>query len=151
MARHCETSWFEVSEIAKHSASLLSEDRSFDQATQRALADEVADAEAKQTAPGPDTVSIPLKIQWPWFQTGKAEKTGSHRPPVRRHTCVTTTGGREFNPRPGQYSRMSFSCHQVTLVRFPHLNMPFLQNSEFILNIVLVGKQYLQAICAFPL
>ena len=24
------------------------------------------------------------------------------------------TGGREFNPRPGQYSRMSFSSDQVT-------------------------------------
>ena len=40
--------------------------------------------------------------------------------------------GREFEPRPGQYSRMSFSSDQVTGTVFPHLNMPFLPNSEFI-------------------
>ena len=40
--------------------------------------------------------------------------------------------GREFDPRPGQYSRMSFSSDQVTGTVFPHLNMPFLPNSEFI-------------------
>ena len=40
--------------------------------------------------------------------------------------------GREFDPRPGQYSRMSFSSNQVTGMVFPHLNMPFLPNSEFI-------------------
>ena len=33
--------------------------------------------------------------------------------------------GREFDPRPGQYSRMSFSSDQVTGTVFPHLNMPF--------------------------
>ena len=48
--------------------------------------------------------------------------------------------GREFDPWPGQYSRMSFSSEQVTGTVFPHLNMPFLPNSEFIENIVLVGK-----------
>ena len=41
-------------------------------------------------------------------------------------------GGREFDPRPGQYSRMSFSSDQVTGTVFSHLNMPFLPNSEFI-------------------
>ena len=50
------------------------------------------------------------------------------------------TGGREFNPRPGHYSRMSFSPTRQ-LVRFSHLNVPFFLNSEFIWNIVLVGKQ----------
>ena len=40
--------------------------------------------------------------------------------------------GREFDPRPGQYSRMSFSSDQVTGTVFPHLNMPFLPNSKFI-------------------
>ena len=30
--------------------------------------------------------------------------------------------GREFDPRPGQYSRMSFSSDQVTGTVFPHLN-----------------------------
>ena len=40
--------------------------------------------------------------------------------------------GREFEPRPGQYSRMSFSSDQVTGTVFPHLNMPFLPNSKFI-------------------
>ena len=49
--------------------------------------------------------------------------------------------GREFEPRPGQYSRMSFSSDQVTGTVFPHLNMPFLPNSEFIENIVLVVKR----------
>ena len=36
--------------------------------------------------------------------------------------------GREFDPRPGQYSRLSFSSDQVTGTGFPHLNMPFLPN-----------------------
>ena len=40
--------------------------------------------------------------------------------------------GREFDPRPGQYSRMSFSSDQATGTVFPHLNMPFLSNSKFI-------------------
>ena len=40
--------------------------------------------------------------------------------------------GREFDPRPGQCSRMSFSSDQVTGTVFPHLNMPFLPNSKFI-------------------
>ena len=40
--------------------------------------------------------------------------------------------GREFDPRPGQYSRMSFSSDQVTGMVFPNLNMPFLLNSKFI-------------------
>ena len=38
-------------------------------------------------------------------------------------------GGREFDPRPEQYSRISFSSDQVTGT---HMNMPFLPNSEFI-------------------
>ena len=41
-------------------------------------------------------------------------------------------GGREFDPRPVQYSRMSFSFDQVTGTVFSHLKMPFLPNSEFI-------------------
>ena len=41
-------------------------------------------------------------------------------------------GGREFDPRPGQYSRMGSSSDQVTGMVFSHLNMPFLPNSEFI-------------------
>ena len=39
--------------------------------------------------------------------------------------------GREFDPRPGQYSRMSCSSDQVTGTVFPHLNMPFLPNSKY--------------------
>ena len=31
-------------------------------------------------------------------------------------------GGREFDPRPGQYSRMSFSSDQVTGTVFSHLS-----------------------------
>ena len=46
---------------------------------------------------------------------------------------VEAAGCREFDPRPGQYSRMSFSSDPGDrLVRFPNLNMPFLPNSEFI-------------------
>ena len=39
----------------------------------------------------------------------------------------------EFDPRPGQYSGMSFSSDQVTGTVFPHLNkkiMPFSPNSK---------------------
>ena len=50
------------------------------------------------------------------------------------------TGGREFDPRPGHYSRMSFNSTRQ-LVQFSHLNVPFFLNSEFIWNIILVGKQ----------
>ena len=57
--------------------------------------------------------------------------------------------GREFEPRPGHYSRMRFSSDQVTGTVFPHLNIPFLPNSKFIENIVLVGKQKLQSISTF--
>ena len=57
--------------------------------------------------------------------------------------------GREFDPRPGQYSRMSFSSDQVTGTVFLDLNMPFLPNSKFNKNIVLVGKQKLQSISTF--
>ena len=46
--------------------------------------------------------------------------------------AVGCAEGREFEPRPGQYSRMSFSSDQATGTVFPHLNMPFLPNSEFI-------------------
>ena len=35
---------------------------------------------------------------------------------------------------------MSFSSDQVTGTVFPHLKMPFLPNSEFIYNFVLVGS-----------
>ena len=50
---------------------------------------------------------------------------------------VWCAGGREFDRRPG----MSFSSDQVTGTVFPHLNKSFLPNSEFIKNIVLVGKR----------
>ena len=49
-------------------------------------------------------------------------------------------GGREFDPRPGQYNRMSFFHLTRWLVRFPHLNMP----SKFWIyleSIVHVGKR----------
>ena len=54
-------------------------------------------------------------------------------------------GGREFDPRPGHYNlyiivERVFSATRQ-LVRFSHLNVPFFLNSEFIWNIVLVGKQ----------
>ena len=51
---------------------------------------------------------------------------------LTRATQSRCAEGREFEPRPGQYSRMSFSSDQVTGTVFPHLNMPFLPNSEFI-------------------
>ena len=34
----------------------------------------------------------------------------------------------EFDPRSGQYGKMSFPSDQVTGTVFPHLNMPFLPN-----------------------
>ena len=45
---------------------------------------------------------------------------------------ATVAGGREFDPRPGQYCRMNCSSDQVTGTVFSHLNMPFLPNSKFI-------------------
>ena len=54
------------------------------------------------------------------------------------HGEAMEAGGREFNPRPGQCSRTSRSRQ---LMQFYHLNVSFFQNSEFIWNIVLVGKQ----------
>ena len=56
---------------------------------------------------------------------------------------IRCAGGREFDPRPGQYTRVVGSFFHPTrrLVRFPHLNMPFLPNSEFIYNIVLLAKR----------
>ena len=59
--------------------------------------------------------------------------------------------GREFKPRPGHYSRMSFSSDQVTGTVFPHLNMPFLPNSKFVYNIVLVGSINYTVDLDFPL
>ena len=68
------------------------------------------------------------------------------------HDEAMEAGGREFDPRPGHYSRMRFyflvqpgNWHDGftlnwTFVRFngfSHLNVPFLQNSEFIWNVVL--------------
>ena len=46
--------------------------------------------------------------------------------------------GCEFNPRPGQYSRMRFWSDQVTGTVFPYLNMPFLPNSKFILALKVI-------------
>ena len=54
---------------------------------------------------------------------------------VVSHLCLKLrcAGGREFDPRPGQYSRMRFFLSdQVTGTVFSHLKMPFLPNSEFI-------------------
>ena len=48
------------------------------------------------------------------------------------HLKLRCAEGREFEPRPGQYSRMSFSSDKVTGAVFPHLNMHFLPISEFI-------------------
>ena len=53
----------------------------------------------------------------------------------------TKSLGGPWPPGPPGYatdSRMSFSSDQVTGTVFPNLNMPFLPNSEFIENIVLV-------------
>ena len=50
-------------------------------------------------------------------------------------------GGREFEPRPGGtiIGRVFSPTRQP--VRFSQLNVPFFQNSEFVWNIVPVGKQ----------
>ena len=50
----------------------------------------------------------------------------------RIHHVTVPIAGCEFEPRPGHYSRMSFSSDQATGTVFPHLNMPFLPNSKFI-------------------
>ena len=60
---------------------------------------------------------------------GRVGKGVGHIDPCLKLRCA---GLREFDPRPGQYSRMSFSSDQVTGTVFPHLNMPSLPNSEFI-------------------
>ena len=65
-------------------------------------------------------------IQPPPWPSGLGRRTPC---PCLKLRCA---GGREFEPRPGQYSRMSFSSDQVTGTVFPHLKMPFLPNSEFI-------------------
>ena len=81
LARHCETRWFAVSEIATHSTSYSAR---VDRSTRRC---KWRWRMLRLNKYPPDTVSIPLKIQWAWFQTGKPS---SHRP-RRRHTCVMTT------------------------------------------------------------
>ena len=60
------------------------------------------------------------------------EKWDILRDTMHRTSLSTGAEGCEFDPRPGQYSRMSFSSDQVTGTVFPHLNMPFLPNSKFI-------------------
>ena len=90
----------------------------------------------------------------PLFKKGSRNKSVNYRPVsltsvicklletiIRDHIAAVAewlalrtrrAGGREFEPRPGHYSRMSFSSGQVTGTVFPHLNMPFLPNSKFI-------------------
>ena len=69
---------------------------------------------------------------------GRVVKGVGHLDHFLKMQCA---GVREFDPRPGQYCRMSLSSDQVTGTVFSHLNMPFLPNNEFIYNIVLVGKR----------
>ena len=57
------------------------------------------------------------------------------------HDEAMEAGGREFEPRPGgTIAGRVFSPNRQP-VRFSHLNVPFFQNSEFIWNIVPVGKR----------
>ena len=53
------------------------------------------------------------------------------------HDEAMEAEGREFDPRPGHYSRTSFRPNQATGTVFSK----FFQNSEFIWNIVPVGKR----------
>ena len=57
------------------------------------------------------------------------------------HDEVMEAGGREFDPRPGGTIVGRVFSPTRQLVRFSHLNMPSFRNSEFIWNVVLVGKQ----------
>ena len=59
--------------------------------------------------------------------------------------------GREFDPRPGQYSRVSFSSDQVTGTVFPHLNMPFLPNSKLYFKHCPRGEAEITVDLDFPL
>ena len=52
------------------------------------------------------------------------------------HDEAMEAGGREFDPRPGHYEFLVQPGNW-----FSHLNVRFFLNSEFIWNIVLVGKQ----------
>ena len=88
------------------------------------------------------------QIRWDCFMALSVYKCIRGMPPLYRsdyrrygrvgkgvgHPCLKLrcAGGHEFELRPGQYSRMSFSSDQVTGTVFPHLKMPFLPNSEFI-------------------
>ena len=59
---------------------------------------------------------------------------------LRGYDCRVKAVHRRYGaPTTSIVSRMSFSSDQVSGTVFPHLNMPFLPNSEFIYNIVLVG------------
>ena len=53
------------------------------------------------------------------------------------HLEAMEAGCREFEPRPGHYSRMSFCSLTRQLVRFSHPHF------KFILNAVLVRKRYI--------
>ena len=57
------------------------------------------------------------------------------------HDEATEAGGREFDPRPGHYTVGRVFSPTGQPVRFSHPNVPFFKNSEFIWNIVPVGKQ----------
>ena len=74
---------------------------------------------------GPVLCHGKIIVMWMW----PSEKGRGTTCPCLKLMCAES---REFDPRPGQYSRMSFSSDQVTGTVFPHLNMPFLPNSEFI-------------------
>ena len=88
-----------------------------------ALADEVADAEAKQLAPS--TVLILLKIQWAWFQTGNTAKTGSHRPP-RPNTCVRTTKQRE------SYATVAMGTTHIRSVDLKRQHVTFARKKDIV-------------------
>ena len=64
---------------------LLSEDRSFDQAMQMALANEVADAEAKQIAP-----HTQFRFHWKYSGRGlKPENTENEQSPTTTYTYAS--------------------------------------------------------------
>ena len=53
---------------------------------------------------------------------------------------LRSAAGHELEPRPGHYVVGRVFSPTSQPVRFSHLNVPFFQNSEFIWNIVPVGK-----------
>ena len=67
---------------------------------------------AKGCFPGGGPCRACITIQWP--STASVAEWLRAWDTLTMFEAIQCAGGREFNPRPGQYSRMSFSSDQVT-------------------------------------